>query len=274
MAELPLPKKVFIVVDPSQDNAIALDRALVTAQNYAKSDDGTQPSLHVFLAVDMDTSAKNEKVRRHRDWFTKTVMEPLDQSGFEWDMELSWSSDWYGSIQKAAEACSAELILFPMAKKLSASTLIFNESVWRLLRTAPCPVLIVKPDSSSQRKKVLTAVNFQSHKPAYAELNDRVISRGRWMAGVYGAEMHVVNAYEDSLNYPDRTKLTNSTGVDSANIHVQSGDADEVISAVADKVDADIVVLGVRNRNSRWRGNTLEKIITKVNCDILAIHQS
>ena len=93
MAELPIPKKVFVVVDPGQDEAIALDRALVTAQNYASSDPSELPSLHVFVAVDMDntdTSAENEKVRRHRDWFTDTIMGPLDASGFEWDLEVSF----------------------------------------------------------------------------------------------------------------------------------------------------------------------------------------
>ena len=92
------------------------------------------------------------------------------------------------------------------------------------------------------------------------------------MAANNNAELHIVNAYEDSLNYPDRAELANKTQVDTAKIHVRAGDADEVIATLAKELKADLVVLGTRKRSSRWRGNTSEKIVTKVSCDILAIH--
>ena len=119
---------------------------------------------------------------------------------------------------------------------------------------------------------MLAAVNVQSHKPEYQRLNDLIIKRARWMAEGYGADLHLVNAYDDSLNYPDRGQLANLSGIDSSNIHVRQGDPDEVIAKVVKDVDADIVVLGTQSRYNRWRGNTSERIITRIDCDILAIN--
>ena len=166
------------------------------------------------------------------------------------------------------------MILLPMVARPSSHERIFNESVWRLLRTVDCPVLIVQPGSPEERNKVLAAVNFQSHKPEYQLLNDVIIGRSQWIASLYSADLHFVNAYSDSLNYPDRTQLANKTAVDTAHIHVTAGAPDEVIADTVKSLGVDLVVLGIRNRSSRWRGNTAEKIITQVNCDILAINQS
>ncbi|HUH37297.1 MAG TPA: universal stress protein, partial [Spongiibacteraceae bacterium] len=79
-------------------------------------------------------------------------------------------------------------------------------------------------------------------------------------------------AYSDSLHHPDRSRLARESGVDRANIHTRVGDPEVVIADVAREIDADIVVLGTRSRASRWRGNTSERIITRVECDVLCIH--
>ena len=275
MASSSLPSKILIVVDPTQDSAVALDRAIVTAGLIANTPGApSKRHMHILVAADMDnndTSAKNARMRRDRTWFTDELLAPLENSNLEYSLEVSWSADWYGSILKAATDYGADMIMLPLMKKPSTADWFFTESVWRLMRTAGCPVLIVQPQAQSKRAVILAAVNFQSHKKEYQTLNDMIIERGQWISETYGAEMHVVNAYSDSLNYPDRSQLAQRTAVDTANIHVRQGDPDTVISQVAAEVNADIVVIGTRSRFSRWRGNTAEKIVTGVHCDILAI---
>ena len=275
MPNQPLPGKIFIVVDPAQEQPLALERALITARLFTSDDDAQKPMPHIFLAVDMentDTSADNEKIYRDGKWFFEKIIDPLQDSDMAYTMEMSWSTDWYGSIIKGAEKREAELIMLPLVARPSGRERLFNESIWRLLRTTTCPILVVQPGAIAQRKIVLAAVNFQSHKPEYQRLNKLIIGRAQWMAASYGAELHVVNAYEDSLNYPDRAKLASETKVDTANIHVRIGDPDQVIADVAKEIDADVLVIGTRGRSNRWKGNTIERIITKVNCDILSIH--
>ncbi len=267
--------KVFIVVDPAQEQPLALDRALITAKLLSKDSSIPAPEPHILLSVDMDntdTSADNEQVCRGSDWFFEKIIDPLKATEMQYSIEMSWSTDWYGSIIKGAEKQNAELIMLPLATRPSERERIFSDSIWHLLRTATCPILVVQPGAKPQRKTILAAVNFQSHKPEYQRLNELIISRAQWTAKNYGADLHVVNAYQDSLNYPDRAKLASETEVDTSHIHVRIGAPDEIIAEVAKEIDADILVIGTRGRSSRWRGNTSEKIITQVDCDILSIH--
>lgn len=267
------PASILIVVDPSQDKPLALDRAINTAKRAAA---GTvAPKFHIFVAVDYDntdTSASNPAMNREVTWFLEMIIAPLDESGIEYTVELSWSSDWYSSIIDVSKKHSPELIMLPLISRPSARERMFNESIWHLLRTAQCPVLVVQPGSPEERQNILAAVNFQSDKPDYQRLNDMILARGRASAINNGGQLHIVNAYKDSLNYPDRAQLAKKTEVDTANIHVKAGDPDEVIAACAKETQADLIVLGTRSRSSRWRGNTSEKIITKVDCDILMIN--
>lgn len=269
---------LFIVVDPSQAEPVALDRALITARLVGKnmSQEAVEAlKLHIYVAVDfdnIDTSADNEQAYRDADWFFERILTPLQESGFQYSVEMSWVSDWYAGITTAAQRAQAERIMIPLAHKPRPHERLFGESVWHLLRTAPCPVLLCQPDSKSKRDKVLVAVNVQSHKPKYQRLNDELIQRGRWFADNYDAELHFVNAYSDSLHYPDRAQLAQKSGVERGQIHVRAGEPADVISAVAKEIDADVVVLGTATRASRWRGNTSERIITRIDSDILVIN--
>ena len=260
---------LFVVIDPVQDNHLALERAVITARFR-------QPVAHVHLhiSVDMDhidTSADNAALYRDCQWFNELVV-PLQEANISYSTEVSWSSDWYVAIIKAAQRVSANLILLPMMRQLKHRERYFNDSIWRLLRSSPCPVLVMRADAEPARKIILAAVNFQSHKPEYEKLNQAVIDRGHWYAEKYQAELHVVNAYDHSLQYPDRTKLAVQARVPTSNIHVRSGKASEVIAQVASEISADVTLVGVRERFKRWRGNTSGNVILRLEGDLLVIN--
>lgn len=270
-----LPRKIFVVVDPAQDQLLAFDRAIITAEKYSARKLDHKPYLNVLVAVDTDnndTSAENAKMFRSIDWFREQLLKPLDNSGWDYDINISWSTDWYDAILQEIKRVDPDIIMLPLAQRPSTRERLFNESIWKLLRTANKPVLVTQPGDHFERKTILAAVNFQSHKEEYQRLNEIIIARGQWLAAAYDADLHIVNAYEDSLHYPDRSQLASRTAVDPAKIHVRAGAPADVIPTVAGEINADIVVLGIRSRYNRWRGNTLEKIITKVECDILAIN--
>lgn len=270
-----VPANILIVVDPAQDQHLALERTVVSIDMLGGAGVEPRPQLHVLVAVDMDnadTSPRNERIFRNSDWLMEHIVEPLGRSGLKSSVIMSWSSDWYGSILKTMESTDAGIVILPLMQHPSGRERLFNESIWRLLRTSSRPVLITQPGAKSKREKILVAVNFQTHNEDYQRLNPVIIDRGQWMADMYGAELHIVNAYSDSLHHPDRSRLARESGVDRANIHTRVGDPDVVIADVAREIDADIVVLGTRGRSSRWRGNTSERIITRVECDILCIH--
>ncbi len=269
MSDAVKTEKLFVVVDPVEDHQLALERAVVTAKFRDPVAD-----VHLYLSVDMDnhdTSADNPRLFKDHNYFNELV-KPLQEAQIPFSIEASWCTDWYRAIVKAAERESASLILLPFERRILTQERLFTDSIWRLLRTVTCPILIMREGAQTVRKTVLAAVNFQSHKPEYEKLNQAVIDRGHWYAQKYDAQLHVVNAYDESLHYPDRTRMIRQSGLSSDHIHVKAGHPEEVIAETAKALNADVTVVGLRKRYDRWRGNTSEKVISELCCDVLVIN--
>ena len=68
-------EKVFVVVNPTLDKQVALDRALITSQLMTP-----RPEICVFVAVDSNTvnlDARNPSIYRDTDWFEEQIHKPL-----------------------------------------------------------------------------------------------------------------------------------------------------------------------------------------------------
>ncbi|PHZ86032.1 universal stress protein [Paremcibacter congregatus] len=262
---------VIVVIDPAEKTQFALKRAMMMNEIL---EDGV--SIHLYITFEMDKLRKGQGVFQfHCDntWFADLV-KPLTEANINYTAEVFWTEDWHRSIQDMVRRRDAQLII------MSDYTTEKNQndlspSKWSLLRIADCPVLIVHPTAELQRKTILAAVNMQTDNPRYAELNEKILKMSRLMAQSYGAEKHIVNAYEDSMEFPDRAKLLRDTEADQKNIHVQQGNPATIISTVADDIDADVVVIGTLARRgilAAMRGNTCEEIIKRLNRDVMIIN--
>lgn len=254
---------LFVVVDPTQDDHIALQRAIITAglRNPA-------PKLKVFIGVDRDAtdmSADNLSLYRDSNWF-ENLRKPLDDAGLEFTTVACWSDAWHEAILQAAKRTQADLILVPDYSAANHRSRL-TDAKWQLLRHSKCPVLLVRPGSRKKREVILGAVKMQETRKEYERLNEIIIARGKWMAEAYGADFHVANAYSDSMNYPDRGNMTRKIGIDAEHLHVVQGQPEEVIRQVAEEIDADVVILGVLPRRGGLlaiRGNVSERIMGRL----------
>ncbi len=266
-------ERIFVVVNPTLDQQVALDRTIITARLITP-----KPEICVFVAVDrntVDLDASNPKIYRNTDWFEQQIHKPLIEAGLEYSTEVSWSDDWQGAIMASAKRFGATRIMIRAGKPTKSRRFIFAESKWGLLKEANCPVVLVRDQAKPLRKVVLAAVNFQASRINQEILNKNILEKGQSIAKSYGADFHVVNAYVDSLLYPDRGRLANQTGVDSSKTHVSKGYTDEVISKVAKQVDADVVVIGTLGQTGLTktrRGNTAERVISAVDVDVVVVN--
>lgn len=262
---------LFVIVDPTQKEHIALQRAVITSRLR-----DIPPKLKVFVAVDgasVSLAADNPALYRTGEWFEQ-LKQPLIEEGLEFTLMICWSNQWHDAVLQSAEKTDADLILMPdYSARESRSR--FTDAKWQVLRHANCPVLICRPGASSQRQVVLAAVKMQDTSPEYVDLCDKVITRGKWMAERYGADFHVVNAYADSLSYPDRGNMVRKLGMPSEKIHVCQGAPDEVVAEVAHEIHADIIVVGTLRRRGlmqAMRGNTSEQVMSRVPQDIMTLN--
>lgn len=266
-------QKLFVVVDPSSEQHIALERAVIISKLKP-----IKPILYVFVAVDhdaVDLRATNDNLFRTQQWFIDTIRAPLEEAGIEYVIEVSWSNEWQKSIMSSAERFGADLIYLPVHAKQKNSRFTFSESKWELLKGAKSPVVLIRPGAHTDRKVILAAINMQAQRDVQRELNRLIIQNGHFYADLYGAELHVVNGYLDSMNYPDRGRLANETKVPSNRIHVRNGYSSDVVSAVSEDINADLVIMGTLGQTGMAktrRGNTAERIIAALDVDVMVIN--
>jgi universal stress protein E len=264
---------MFVVVDPNDEQHVALERVAMTSQLQEH-----KPFVHVFVAVDgnaVDTRAYNANLVRDQSWFDEQIRAVLNSAGVEHLVEVSWSSEWQESIMQSAKRANADLIYLPVHANTNNRRFFFTESKWDLLKGASCPVVLIRPGARAERKKVLAAVNFQAVRDVQIELNEKILAAGHLYGDVYGAELHVVNGYMDSMSYPDRGRLANDTGVATDRIHVDHGYTSDVVANVAEQINADLVVMGTLGQNGMLktrRGNTAERLIDALDTDVMVIN--
>lgn len=266
-------EKLFVVVDPSDTKHVALERALRTGQLR-----GEPPVIKVFVAVDgeaVDTRVVNDNLFRDQSWFDTEIKQPIQDAGLEFHIEVSWCQEWQKSIVQSAKRFGADRIYLPVHERTNSTRFTFSESKWALLKNADCPVVLIQPGAQAERTVVAAAVNFQAKKDEQKALNESILRWGREVAAMYDAEFHVINAYLDQMNYPDRGQLARQTGLLADKIHVKQGYTDEVVSAVADDIKADLVVMGSLGQNgliTSRRGNTAERVIAALTQDVMVVN--
>lgn len=265
-------QKLFVVVDPTADQHIALERAIIISALRAE-----KPFICVFVAVDAeatDTRATNDYLFRDQNWFIEKIRQPLEDAGIEYQIDVSWSSEWQESIRQSAKGFGANLIYLPVHAK-TTSRFTFTESKWALLKNAPCPVVLIRPDAMAKRKVIIAAVNFQAQRDVQRELNRKILEHAKFYAEAYGAELNLINGYLDSMTYPDRGRLVNETGMPADSIYVRNGYTSDVVSALAEEIDADLVIMGTLGQNGMTttrRGNTAERLIAALSCDVMVVN--
>ncbi len=268
-------KKFFVVVDPTDDKHTALDRAIITAELL-----NPHPEIYVFVTVDpeaVDTRSNNPGLYRHQHWFEQDIIKPMTDAGLTFQIEISWSTEWQQSIMQAARRWGADSIYLSAEKKETSTfrRFFFTDSKWELLKGSDCPVALIRSIDKPKREVILAAVNFQATRDVQKELNNKILEEARRFTDAYGADLHIVNGYMDSLHYPDRGKLVHETGVIKEKIHVEPGYTDEVVDQVAREIGADVVIMGTLGQNgmlSSRRGNTAERLISALDTDVTVIN--
>lgn len=264
-------EKILVVINPTREEHLAFNRAFI-----GEKDRKEKRAIHLFVAVDpatSDTSASNEAMYVDAKSLRDTFLRPLEEEGFEFSAELCWSTEWYKSVLESAKRNNADIIVLPDYSGTDHRRRM-TDSKWALIRHSEWPVVLVRPGSPEQREVVLAAVNMQGGEKREA-LNRRILGAARDVSAYYGADLHVVTAYPDSMNFPDRANTLEKTGVENDKLHVVQGNPGDVIAEVAEKINADQVVIGTMKRTgllTTLRGDKSEEVLRKLDQDVVTLN--
>lgn len=183
-----------------------------------------------------------------------------------------------------------------------------------LLRKCPCPVWLIKPAVQKSYRRILAAVDVNdvyppAEKKARRELNLQILEMASSVALVDFAELHIVHAWHATgesvmrgpfMHMPEAKVNAYVTGVRQQReaslndfmqmvtsdfgqevldyvkpqSHLVKGRAPKEISALAKKLEADLVVMGTVARTGIpgfITGNTAESILSQIDCSVMAI---
>lgn len=171
----------------------------------------------------------------------------------------------------------------------------------RLVRKCPCPVWVVKYDSTDF-KRILAAVDVGEENPETAALNKKIVELTHSLAQRERGEAHYLHSwrleYELMLHSP-RFKVSteeisemkrelfserqsellrvlndNHIHYQENQVHLREGISSEVIQQVIAELNIDVVVMGSVGRSGipgLLIGNKAETLLTTINCTVLTI---
>lgn len=300
---------ILVVIDPMLESQPSLLRALHLAKQLKKAD--TPAKLTLFLSLydfsfEMSAMLSAEErdsmhagvINQKKEWLEELIQEtvPAD-SGIAIDTVVVWKSRDYEAIIEQVAQNKHDLVVKVAKPAEGLDALIFTPTDWQLLRKCTCPVLMVKEHEWQPEGRILVAVNVADDEDYHDILNKKLVNASLDLANVLAAgRIHLVTAYPTTpVNmaidlpefnpsaYTDSIRgqhlinmkaLRQHFSIDEDHTHVEEGLPEEVIPEIAEKIKAELVVLGTIGRtglSAAFLGNTAEHVIGRLNCDVLAI---
>jgi universal stress protein E len=188
---------------------------------------------------------------------------------------------------------------------------LFGSTDMHLLRKCPCPVWLTRPDERSNYASVLAAVDFDPDERSAADeagLNRQIGAIAGTLAMSDFAQLHIVHVWdtlgetmvrswanepeEAAMRYAEGERMRHESALSrfgdqlrallgpeaydhlAPRFHLRKGSASAVIPALAEELQADLLVMGTLARTGiagLFIGNTAENILEQVQCSVLAV---
>ncbi len=294
-------KKIFVVLEPQQEEQPALLRARFLAQAF-------DADLHLFLcAYDTAVGIASFLSGAQRNTFVKTLLDgnevqverqadELRAAGLRVTTEVVWDRHMIDAIIRAVAVADADLLVKMAREHARVPEVVFNHIDWNLMRYSPCPVMLVKTGQWDDVGQVLAAVHPAPPSALHEKLNAAVMNTASVLARLLDFELHIVSAYPAPpvfvpiasgtahlVNYRQRmTQLVERNvgaiaeeyDVPQGQLHLAEGPVDWVIAEVSLHLVAEFVVLGNVAREGIAgisAGTSTEQTLDRLNTNVLLV---
>ncbi|PJG84109.1 universal stress protein UspE [Caviibacterium pharyngocola] len=300
---------ILVILNPENEKQYALARAVRLVKEQ-KSE--TKVKITTFMAVyDLSyemsallSSEERESMHRgvieQRQKAVQPYLEKYADPNIEFHSIVVWNSNEAEAISAEVEKDNYDLVVKYTQEEDSITSLIFTPLDWQLLRKCPTPIMIVKDSDWKHQRRILVAVNVSDDEDNHSIFNDELVTLGIDLADILErGNVHLVTAYPptpinmaidlpefNTVEYNNGIRgqhlinmkaLRQKFGIDEDHTHVCEGFPEDVIPEVAQKIGAEMVVLSTIGRtgfSAALLGNTAEHVISKLNCNLLAIKPS
>lgn len=267
-------KRILVVIDPTQTEQLALNRAKLIA-GVIESD------LHLLVC---------ENRQDHKPMLEKLCAD-LKAEGINADSSQAWHSNLTDTVVHVAASEGCGLVVKQHLPDSPLKKALLTPDDWKLLRYCPAPILLVKTTDSWMNGSVLAAVDVGNHDDQHHVLHDTIVSHAADIVDMINGNLHLVSAHPAPMmsasdpvyqlreniaaRYRDESeRYISEHQLDDGHVHIDVGPADTLIPSVAKQIGAKVTVIGTVGRKGiagALIGNTAEVILDQLESDILVL---
>jgi len=292
--------KILCATDFSEFSSRVLDYGIMLAQSF-------NARLYIFHAVHFakdglystDVLERGEKQQRLARQASEKIETSMSGAGIEWESAISCGEP-VEEISRVTMEKEIDMVIAASHGLSGFKRFILGTVVEKLARTLPLPILTILSSGNSRNdgfrstgriKHILVGCNSWSD-------TDPVLSFATNFAGLIQSELHLLHAIEAPLNQDlvdptqgpyekvqndlqdqlhRRLEQTISPDVKDRlkiNTAVTAGLPGEALASHAEKMDADMIIVGVKQQNILEKfivGSTTESILRHAPCPVLTI---
>ncbi|MBJ6135930.1 universal stress protein [Marinobacter litoralis] len=286
--------KLLIVMDPQHKHQIALSRGVELARATGASVD-IVAFVHEYLDALPNDPVVQERAKKAliemREKWLEQMLALTDCTDLKVNVRVVWEKQIH---QWIIDYCQQERVSAVIKTENRSETLLYTPTDWQLIRACPVPVMLLAELKWNKAHPILAAVDLGTEKPVKKALNNRIIDQAWHLAKAMGSELHLVHALHTSVLLADLEiidtaaherkrrealkpkieHLRHTWHLTPEQVHIVSGPTQKVIPSVANKIKADMVVMGTTGKTglaARVIGNTAEKVLTHLRTDLVAV---
>ncbi|MDJ0699708.1 MAG: universal stress protein [Woeseiaceae bacterium] len=299
-------KKILAVIDPTVEEQPGMQRAAWLAKNTGAELELLICYYNEYLSGDrLFDSPSLEKARAEviesHEKHLEELAEPFRTDGIVVTTSAVWDHPLFEGIVRHAIASDADIVVKDTHHHTAVARALLTNTDWNLIRACPLPLWLVKPRKISDSPLFIAAIDPMNQNDKPAALDDEILQVSKTICEGTGGDVHAFHAYDPRIAVATATanayipvslpfdeieqqmhedhqkrfrEITDFHGVADENSHLVAGLTHEELPAMAEKLGADVVVMGAVARN-RWKrlfiGATAERTLEHLPCDLLIV---
>ena len=298
--------KILAVIDPTTETQPAMARAAWLAKQTGAELELLVCYYNEYLSGErlFDSpsleKARAEVIERQRDSLEK-LAQPARDDGVVVKTTAVWDHPLYEGVVRHAVESEADIVFKDTHHHSALTRAVLSNTDWNLIRTCPVPLWLVKPRDAGTAPAFIAAIDPMNEHDKPAALDDEILQISKQLAGKLQGEVHAFHSYDPRIAVATATanayipvslpldeiekqmhedhqkrfkEITSFHEIDDDRAHLKAGLAHEELPALAEDINADVVVMGAVARN-RWKrlfiGATAERTLEHLPCDLLII---
>ncbi len=274
-----MKKRILVIADQDFKDTQALEKANQIANLFVST---------VFVVAFVDGDKNREDIQHHEQTLKQQVLDIFDET-FDVSSQVAATSNISKWVKKHVTDFDLVIKTGNRSEKL-----FYTPTDWQLIRHIDCTLLITSTKKWNPKSTILASVDVTDDNATQKAINTQVLKEANLWAQTQNYKLHVAYsvpvpkaALEFDMIAMDEVKLERlpeakkrmseligSAQLDGIEQHIEFGDAERRIPSIANKVKADLVIMGSVGRkgvNGFLLGNTAEKVMRNLRTDILII---